>query len=292
MNNTKKAFKEAERTQKDYYDNYMSLFKMLFHESVKVENSDVPKRYLLRVLLNKGGIAYDKQTGLFLPYSEGGVDVYGLPLYYILTGYNGYVVMRKPEEVVILRANDNKFPIIRYFEQQAKKLVNIDVAINQNIEAVKTMTIGYVEDNSALLSIANEAECRRVGATLIFKNKKATAGSTFETQNTGAQYISNDLLETRKEIMNETFSLIGIAVANTDKRERVQGLEVQASQGFAKDCLRTLVETFNYDAEYGGLEIRLKANTSLILENEIENELKKSEIKENNNENTSRNDTK
>ena len=292
MNNTKKAFKEAEKTKNDYYNNYMSLFKMLFHESVTVENDDIPKRYLLRVLLNKGGIAHDKQTGLYLPYSEGGVDVYGLPKYYILTGYNGYVVQREPEEVVILRANDNKFPIIRYFEQQANKLVNVDMAINQNLEAIKTMTIAYVEDNASLLSVANEAECRRVGATMIFKNKKASAGTTFETQNTGAQFIANDLLETRKEIMNETFSLIGIAVANTDKRERVQGLEVQASQGFAKDCLRTLVETFNYDAEYGGLKIRLKANTSLILENELENEIKKSEIKENNNEDTSRNSDK
>ena len=63
-------------------------------------------------------------------------------------------------------------------------------------------------------------------------------------------------------------SYIGVSTANTDKRERVQGVEVRASQGFAKDMLNTLVETFNYDAEQGGIEIRLKANTSLFKDEE------------------------
>ena len=46
-------------------------------------------------------------------------------------------------------------------------------------------------------------------------------------------------------------------------------MEVMASQGLAKDMISTLIDTFNYDAEYGGIPIRLKANTSLMKENEI-----------------------
>ena len=48
------------------------------------------------------------------------------------------------------------------------------------------------------------------------------------------------LLETRKEILNEALSTIGIAFANSDKRERVQGLEVLAIEGYKVDCKNTL----------------------------------------------------
>ena len=37
-----------------------------------------------------------------------------------------------------------------------------------------------------------------------------------------------------------------------------------ASQGVALDALYTFVDTFNYDAECGGLSIRARANTSVV----------------------------
>ena len=111
--NTRQARKDAEKKRECYFNNYMAQFCCLFDNSVEIENlpSDLPKRYLLRILRNKGGIAFDKQTKLFLPYVEKGIDVYGLPLEYTLIGFNGFVVSRKPNEVVILRANDLKFPL-------------------------------------------------------------------------------------------------------------------------------------------------------------------------------------
>ena len=83
------------------------------------------------------------------------------------------------------------------------------------------------------------------------------------TYQTGAEYLVDKLQEARKIVLNETLSTIGISVANTDKKERVQSVEVLASQGYAMDCLSTLVDTFNYDAEQGGIPDRLSANTSL-----------------------------
>ena len=70
-NNTRSARREAERKRKLYVDNYRNRFAVLFNNSVKVLNADVkpndlvaddlpelPKRYLLRVLREHGGIAY------------------------------------------------------------------------------------------------------------------------------------------------------------------------------------------------------------------------------------------
>lgn len=261
-NNTKKAIQEAKAKRSKYFNYYVSNFCLLFNNSVEIVNGDdLPKRYLLKVLRNRGAIAYDKQQKIYLPFTEIGIDLYGLPTQYQLIAYNGVTLMRSPDEVIILRANDLQYPIIEYFNQQAGKIVDIDMSIEQNIEAVKTMSIISVRDTAELLSLANYEYARRIGASVVYKEKGVE--NTVKVESTNAQYLVDKLLEARKEIINETLASIGIAVANTDKRERVQGLEVMASQGYAQDKLNTLVDTFNYDAETGGLKIRLKANTTL-----------------------------
>lgn len=279
---TRKEIKTAIEKRKAYENDYRSLFSLLYHNSVLVDNlpNDLPKRYLLRVLKNKGAIAYDKETKLFLPFSRVGIDVYGLPKEYILIGFNGLVLNRKPEEVIILRANDLEYSLEEYIENQVVKLVNYDMAIEQNLESIKTMSFAEVGDMAQLQSIENMQSAKRIGATIVYVNKKALSGCETKVQQTGAQYLIDKLRQDRKECMNETLSTIGINVANVDKKERVQDAEIRASQGFALDCISTLVETFNHDAKIGGLKIRLKANTSLYKENELEKEKKQAEIEE------------
>lgn len=279
---TKKEIKDAVERRKAYENDYRSLFSLLYHNSVAVDDlpKELPKRYLLRVLKNRGAIAYDKETELFLPFSRTGIDVYGLPTQYILIGYNGYVLTRKPEEVIILRANDLEYSLEEYIENQVVKLVNYDMAIEQNLESIKTMSFAEVGDMAQLQSIESMQSAKRIGATIVYVNKKALSGCETKVQQTGAQYLIDKLRQDRKECMNETLSTIGINVANVDKKERVQDAEIRASQGFALDCISTLVETFNHDAEIGGLKIRLKANTSLYKENKLEKEKKQAEIEE------------
>lgn len=286
-NNTRNSIKEALRKRKEYEDNYYFDFTSLFHNSIEIENlpSDLPKRYLLRTLYTKGGIAYDKQTKLFLPFVEKGIDVYGLPTGYTLVGFNGLTLLRSPEEVVILRANDLKFPLELYVLQQIKKLVNFDLAIEQNLEAVKTLSIAEVNDESALLSLSNENLAKRLGATIVYRNKNSMQGAEIKVNSTNAQYLVDKLMQARKEVMNETLSKMGINVANVDKRERVQDLEIRASQGYALDSINTLIDTFNHDAKIGGLNIRLKGITSLYIQNELEMESKKKENLEGGNSN-------
>lgn len=281
-NETKKELRQALKTREKYENDYRSLFSMLYHNAVKVEDlpEDLPKRYLLRVLKNRGGIAYDKITGLYLPYSKLGIDVYGLPKQYTLIGYDGLVLTRNAEDVVILRANDNEYSLEEYIENQVKKIVDYDMAIEQNLESIKTMSVAQVADISQLNSMVNLNTAKRIGATIVYVNKSAITGSDIKVQQTGAQYLIDKLRQDRKECMNETLSTIGINVANVDKKERVQDAEIRASQGFALDCINTLVQTFNHDAEKGGLKIRLKANTSLVIQNELDILKKKAEIKD------------
>lgn len=270
--NTKQAVKEAIRKRRIYSNNYNSLFRLLFHNSVKINNlpKNLPKRYLLGNLLNKGAIAYDKETGLFLPFTRAGINVYGLPTDYFLIGYDGLHLSRKAEQVVILRANDLNYSIANYIEQQVDKLVEYDMSIEQNLDAIKTTSVLRVGEKSQLLTLANVDNARRVGSVIVYTDKEINLNDSLAIASTGANYIVDKLLENRRIVLNETLSIIGISTSNTDKRERVQNNEIMASLGFAKNCIKTLVETFNHDAEIGGLEIRFEENTELEIKNEEE----------------------
>lgn len=264
--NSRAARREAQKRANANFSINLRWLIALTHNAVAFENlpDDLPKRYLMRNLIDYGSIAYDKQTKLFLRYVASGIDIYGLPQNYTLYGYNGYSITRKPEEVVILRINDISEPIKPFLYEQAQRISDYDTAIKQNLEAIRTMTIAEVDSDSALLSLVNEAEARRIGSTIVYKNTKSMQGSKLSCTNTGAQYLIDKLQEARQRVINETLARLGVASANTEKRERVQSTEVNASLGYAVDSVAVEVDTFNYDAEQGGLDIRMRTNTSAI----------------------------
>lgn len=287
--NSRNSKREALSLREKIKNEYLERLEMLYDNAVKfkVIPADLPKRYILKILRENGAIAYDKKTKLFLRFVGIGYDVYGLPKEYQLYGFDGITFTRQPEDIVILRVSDNQYVIQEYFEMQAEKLADYDMAIAQNLEAVKTMTIVEVGDEATLLSLANEQSAKRIGATVIYRNKKSLVGNETKSTNTGAQYLVDKLLQARKEIFNETLSAIGINVANVDKKERVQNNEIRASQGYGIDSLRTLTETFNYDAKVGGIDniIEIDGNTSLYEQYILDIEKQKFEMKgENSNE--------
>lgn len=278
--NTRSARRDAEKRRKRIFDDRLSIFKALFHNSVIITgDADVPKRYLLKELLNKGAIAYDRATGLYLPFVGTNIDNYGLYTQYTLIGYKGLTMTRDADEVVILRANDLQYPLINFLSEQCEKIADIEMSVYQNLEACKTMTIAETSDDTFFTN-AQLVESRRVGATIFYKNTSSPT-NTLKIDSTGATYLVDKLMEARQKVINETLSALCISSANTDKRERVQSQEILASEGFAIEMGKTLFDTFNYDAEAGGIPIRLESNLELIFENEIDNEIKKKEVIEN-----------
>ena len=273
--NTREAVKEAQKRRRGYFDTYLTRFCSFFHNAVRVETNefkDLPKRYLLKTLMTKGGIAFDKELRLFLPFVKSGIDIYGLPKAYNLIGMNGFTRQRKADEVVILRANDLQVPLITYLEQQADKLAEIDMSIKQNLDAIKIMSVIEVPDKATMLSFSNLENARELGASVLFVNKGVNVKGNVTSVQTGAQYFVDKLQEARTQILNETFQTLGIGTMNTYKKERVQSAEVEASNFYTIDSINTLIDTFNYDAEYGGLDIRLVPNTIVtsVLEENVE----------------------
>lgn len=267
--------KHAEKRRNEIALDYRNRLGLIFENSITFENlpTELPKRYLTRVLREKGGIAYDKISGLYLPYVRMGIDVYGLPTGYTLVGYDGTVFTRRADEVIILRTNPHSVPIQQFLDIQIDKIVEFDISILQNLDAVKTMSVIDVPDIKMLNTLQNLDDSRRIGASVAFASSLAT--KSLNVFSTNAQFFIDKLNEARREIWNDTLAYLGVSTANVDKRERVQSAEVVATEGYSYDCLNILIDTFNYDAEIGGLPIRVRANTIMYeqLENEINNEV-------------------
>lgn len=264
---TRAARRKAERARLDLVTEYENWLISIFHNSVEFDNlpADLPKRYLIRVLLNHGRIAHDHETDLWLPCNAcDTLSAYGLPVEYELWGYNGHIVRRSWEAVDVLRLNDIEAPLAPYIRQQSERLAEYDLAIAQNLEACKTMTLVEFIDEGQLLSVVNLAESRRIGASAAYVRKKNMQGIETKTMSTGAQFLVRDMQEARRNVLNETLARLGVSTANTDKREIVQAAEVVGAQGMALDALFTFIDTFNHDAEVAGLAIRAKANTSVV----------------------------
>lgn len=284
--NTRSAVKEALKKSQEYKETYLKRFSTFFHNAVKIETNefkDLPKRYLLETLMNKGAIAFDRSLRLFLPFTESGVDIYGLPTQYQLIGMNGFHKNCTPDEVVILRANDLRVPLHIYLEQQASKLADIDMAIEQNLNAIRTMSLVEVPDKATMLSFSNLESAREIGASVVFVNKSANIQGNIKVSQTGAEYLIDKLQEARREILNETFQTLGIGTMNTYKKERVQSAEVEASNFYTIDSINTLIDTFNYDADFGDIDIHLIPNTIVtsVIDMDMEEDPKEESEEEN-----------
>ena len=76
-NNTRQAVKEAQRKREIYLQNYLNDFAILFHNSVEVEDLpvDLPKRYLLTILYEKGGIAFCSRKGKAYSFEAAAINI-------------------------------------------------------------------------------------------------------------------------------------------------------------------------------------------------------------------------
>lgn len=249
-----------ERQARHEYEMY---FLGILHNAVNVVNlpGDIPKRYFLRTLFESGKIGYG--NGLYLPVSGSGVDMYGEPTHYTFTAENNVSFTKPAKDCVILRINDQSYPVYPFLKLRARQLAEIDTSISQNMFACRTQAVYECADNASLLSLQNAYRARKLGADVIFATNAMINETKLTVHNTGAEYLCDKLYELRREVFDDTLTRLGFMTSNTDKRERVQSAEVNATIGTAYDNIYVMIDTFNHDAETGNLDIRLELNGAI-----------------------------
>lgn len=184
-------------------------------------------------LFSWGSIAvmYTREYGwICAPYSVSQINMYWNPKEIVVT--NSYLTNPKYGVIGvnsgIIKLFDDYGGVDDIVRHYAVKLAQIDRSINVNLMN-SNVTMYFEARNKKQASEIKDLYAESTqGKPLVVANESVTKGKQIDTlyKDIKTQYIVNDLLQSKRTIINEFLTKIGIANANYDKRERLNSDEV------------------------------------------------------------------
>ena len=241
------------------------------------------------VLLTNGYIPIVK-TALGTLALEGGF--YGQNMYYMPTNVliNNPVLRDIDEkgELLYINYEYNKFQgVMSLINRYAVLLANIDCSLNVSLYNSRLAHVFEAETDAQVKSLQKMYDDVSRGNPAVFlkkgmKNigKDNDSGYFLNVKNT---YIGNDLLLTKRSIMNEFLTEIGINNANTDKRERLNSDEVNANNSEVRctivryidslnECAKRINKNPNFD-DITNLHFSINSRVITTLQKEMESDI-------------------
>ena len=207
------------------------------------------------VLLTNGYIPIVK-TDIGTLALEGGF--YGQNMYYMPTNVlvNNPVLRQIDEkigekgELLYINYEYNKFQgVMSLINRYAVLLANIDCSLNVSLYNSRLAHVFEAETDAQLKSLQKMYdEVSRGNPAVFLKKGMKNIGKDNDSSyflNVKNTYIGNDLLLTKRSIMNEFLTEIGINNANTDKRERLNSDEVNANNSEVRCTIVRFIDTLN-----------------------------------------------
>lgn len=207
------------------------------------------------VLLQNGYIPIVK-TDIGTLALEGGF--YGQNMYYMPTNVlvNNPVLRTIDEkigekgELLYINYEYNKFQgVMSLINRYAVLLANIDCSLNVSLYNSRVAHVFEADTDAQVKSLQKMYDDVSRGNPAVFLkkgmkglNKDNDSGYFLNVKNT---YIGNDLLLTKRSIMNEFLTEIGINNANTDKRERLNSDEVNANNSEVRCTIVRFIDSLN-----------------------------------------------
>ena len=285
------------------YSRFTEYFNLLMN-AVKVvsEQNDEPLNYevetfLKRGLFENGAMGYDKITKQFYYVYGQGLNDYGNPTSLIFVTANGKTLTRS----AYYEANEDgaykidALPVNMSMAQLIKEatdfMANCDVAMRQNLEACKTPYIVVCKDKNMELSFKQALQQKTLGQACIVVSEEL--GDGLKAVDIGVDYLVDKFSEARDTERDILLTKLGILTANTDKKERVQSAEVNASLGQASDYIYALIDNFNKQCKAYGIPYKMIFNGSMeeiYLDEEDETEVKDVDVNDVEVERTNEND--
>lgn len=207
------------------------------------------------VLLKNGYIPIVK-TEIGTLALEGGF--YGQNMYYMPTN----VLVANPVlgnldkkigedgELLYLNYEYNTFQgVMSLINRYAVLLANIDCSLNVSLYNSRVAHVFEAETDAQVKSLQKMYDDVSKGNPAVFLKKGLKSLSTDKDSgyflNVKNTYIGNDLLLTKRSIMNEFLTEIGINNANTDKRERLNSDEVNANNTEVRCTIMRYIDSLN-----------------------------------------------
>lgn len=187
---------------------------------------------------------------------EGGF--YGQNMYYMPTNVivnnpvlgNINRVIGENGELLYINYEYNTFQgVMPLINRYAVLLANIDCSLNVSLMNSRVAHIFEAESDAEVKTLQKMYDDVSKGNPAVFL-KKGTRSLPSSNENTSFlnvknTYIGNDLLLTKKTIMNEFLTEIGINNANTDKRERLNSDEVNANNTEVRCTIMRYIDSLN-----------------------------------------------
>ena len=244
---------------------YKVLFAALFCAAVRIvgiENRDgwLTDDYIIGTLYEDGSVAYHKPTATWWRWvGVGTPNAYGE--YEKVRLFSPYKtgVIAKRGDVVLLDANSEKFGVARFVGDKCETLAEFDAAINQNLDAVKDMSV-IVADNEAIAGKLKRVDAlRRMGRSVatISRRNKDGGFAKLEILSTGAEFKIDKLQDARRKLYEELLHIVGVDTA-FEKGERMITSEAEMQGAETSAYIRIMIDTFNAQAQEQGAPFRLE----------------------------------
>lgn len=159
----------------------------------------------------------------------GPLDVYRIPIYRRAYASNGYQLERDPTNSVIIFNNYLHTNCLLDIEMYAKRLYEIERAIDVNVKGQKTPILIKTSENQRLV-MKNLYKQYDGNEPFIFGDKNLDVNGV-EVLNTNVPFISDALQILKRQIWNEALTYIGIENSNTEKKERLVTDEIDSNLG-------------------------------------------------------------
>lgn len=193
----------------------------------------IDERYLEMTLLYEGKIVFFKDDVLnnYLALkciTSSPFDVYNNPINITAIAANGYNANLTNKNSVIIYNNYLRTNSINEIKKYAKKLYNLDRAIDVNINSQKTPVLLQC-DQDTRLTLLNLYEQYEGNQPFIFGNNGLDP-NCIKSINTGAPFVCDKLYMLKNQIWDEALAYLGITNQSTIKKERLITDEVIMNQ--------------------------------------------------------------
>lgn len=230
-----RSFNESAIANKMSYIQYVDRLTELSISMFEWQNlpDTIDQRFLEMTLFNDGWCVFfeDKDLGyLALQSMIGGrLNVYRIPIERTAYATNGYQKKLNIDNSVIIYNNmihTNAYVgVVNY----AKRLWDIDRAIDVNAKAQKTPVLITCNDKQKL-TLKNMYMQYEGNEPVIFGYDNLNTDAIKSIQ-TGAPYVADKLYTLKTQIWNEALTYLGISNVNYNKKERMVTDEVLRNQG-------------------------------------------------------------
>ena len=218
-------------TFRQYYNRLTELSISMFEWKNLPDTVD--PRYLELTLFTDGQAVFfkDEEIGfLALQNAKGGkFNVYRIPVNRRAYAVNGYQKDLTDKDSVIIfnnyLHNNSRLDV----EMFARRLYNLDRAIDVNANAQKT-TVLIQCDETQRLTMLNLYKKYDGNEPFIFGDKNLNPNA-IKTLKTDAPYVADKLYQLKTQIWNEALTYLGISNINITKKERLITDEVTRNQG-------------------------------------------------------------